>query len=310
MMSLVVVGSVAYDSVETPHGRRDRMLGGACTYIALSASYFTDVHIVAVVGDDFDRADENFLASRKIDLEGLEVRKGRTFRWSGRYHEDMNVRDTLDLQLNVFSDFSPVLPARYRNAPFVFLANINPGLQGGVLDQLTQPRLIACDTISHWIEGARPELEALLKKVEQEALRDANTLARHILDDAKAKAEEKARRILTVAIQRYAGEHTFESTTASIVLPSGDDIKGRIIGREGRNIRAFEAATGVDIIIDETPDAVTIGAHPITDRLAVDSNLPLLKILEEIDAAKQGRFSRTARSQHDHNVALVDIEAE
>jgi len=157
---------VAFDTIETPYGRAEEVLGGSAAYFAVAASYFARVKLVAVVGADFPAHERAFLASRDIDLEGLEVRKGRTFRWSGRYHEDMNVRDTLDLQLNVFSDFSPVLPARYRNAPFVFLANINPGLQGGVLDQLTQPRLIACDTISHWIEGARPELEALLKKVE------------------------------------------------------------------------------------------------------------------------------------------------
>ena len=165
-MSILVVGSVAFDTIETPYGRAEEVLGGSAAYFAIAASYFARVKLVAVVGADFPAHERAFLASRDIDLEGLEVRKGRTFRWSGRYHEDMNVRDTLDLQLNVFSDFSPVLPARYRNAPFVFLANINPGLQGGVLDQLTQPRLIACDTISHWIEGARPELEALLKKVE------------------------------------------------------------------------------------------------------------------------------------------------
>jgi len=165
-MSILVVGSVAFDTIETPYGRAEEVLGGSAAYFAVAASYFARVKLVAVVGADFPAHERAFLASRDIDLEGLEVRKGRTFRWSGRYHEDMNVRDTLDLQLNVFSDFSPVLPARYRNAPFVFLANINPGLQGGVLDQLTQPRLIACDTISHWIEGARPELAALLKKVE------------------------------------------------------------------------------------------------------------------------------------------------
>ena len=165
-MSILVVGSVAFDTIETPYGRAEEVLGGSAAYFAVAASYFARVKLVAVVGADFPAHEWAFLASRDIDLEGLEVRKGRTFRWSGRYHEDMNVRDTLDLQLNVFSDFSPVLPARYRNAPFVFLANINPGLQGGVLDQLTQPQLIACDTISHWIEGARPELAALLKKVE------------------------------------------------------------------------------------------------------------------------------------------------
>jgi sugar/nucleoside kinase (ribokinase family) len=165
-MSILVVGSVAFDTIETPYGRAEEVLGGSAAYFAVAASYFAPVKLVAVVGEDFPAHERAFLASRDIDLSGLTVSKGRTFRWTGRYHEDMNIRDTLDLQLNVFSDFAPVLPTGFSDAPFVFLANINPGLQGGVLDQLTQPRLIACDTISHWIEGARPELEALLKKID------------------------------------------------------------------------------------------------------------------------------------------------
>ena len=165
-MSILVVGSVAFDTIETPYGRAEEVLGGSAAYFAVAASYFAPVKLVAVIGEDFPAHERAFLASRDIDLAGLTVSKGRTFRWTGRYHEDMNIRDTLDLQLNVFSDFAPVLPSAFGDAPFVFLANINPGLQGGVLDQLTQPQLIACDTISHWIEGARPELEALLKKVD------------------------------------------------------------------------------------------------------------------------------------------------
>ncbi|MEW6300616.1 MAG: sugar kinase, partial [Thermodesulfobacteriota bacterium] len=174
-MSILVVGSVALDTVETPSGRADEVLGGSAAYFAVAASYFAPVKVVAVIGDDFPAHERAVLSSPNIDLEGLEVRKGRTFRWTGRYHEDMNIRDTLDLQLNVFADFAPVLPARYRDAPFVFLGNINPGLQGGVLDQLTQPRLIACDTISHWIEWARPELEALLRRVEILVINDEET---------------------------------------------------------------------------------------------------------------------------------------
>ncbi|HKA54079.1 MAG TPA: PfkB family carbohydrate kinase [Candidatus Binatia bacterium] len=171
-MSILVVGSVAFDTIETPYGRAEEVLGGSAAYFAVAASYFAPVKLVAVVGEDFPAPEREFLASRDIDLSGLTVSKGRTFRWTGRYHEDMNIRDTLDLQLNVFADFSPQLPAGFRDAPFVFLANINPGLQGGVLDQLTRPRLIACDTISHWIAGARPELEALLKKVDMLVIND------------------------------------------------------------------------------------------------------------------------------------------
>ena len=166
MSSILVVGTVAFDTVETPHTRAEEVLGGSAAYFAVAASYFVPVRLVAVVGEDFPPEERAFLASRNIDLTGLEVRRGKTFRWTGKYHEDMNLRDTLDLQLNVFADFSPVLPESYRDTPYVFLANINPGLQGGVLDQLTAPRLIACDTMNHWIEGARPELEELLRRVE------------------------------------------------------------------------------------------------------------------------------------------------
>jgi sugar/nucleoside kinase (ribokinase family) len=172
-MSILVVGSVAFDTIETPHGAAQEVLGGSAAYFAVAASYFAPVKLVAVIGEDFPKQERDFLASRDIDLTGLTVAKGKTFRWTGRYHEDMNLRDTLDLQLNVFSDFSPVLPDSYRDAPFVFLANINPGLQGGVLDQLTQPpRMVACDTISHWIDGARSELIALLKRVDLFVIND------------------------------------------------------------------------------------------------------------------------------------------
>src|SRR5262245_21217387 len=117
-MSILVVGSVAFDTIETPdHGRADEVLGGSASYFAIAASYFTPVKLVAVIGNDFPKQERDFLASRDIDLTGLTVANGKTFRWSGRYHEDMNIRDTLDLQLNVFSDFSPVLPESYRDAP-------------------------------------------------------------------------------------------------------------------------------------------------------------------------------------------------
>jgi sugar/nucleoside kinase (ribokinase family) len=172
-MSILVVGSVAFDTILTPHGKADEVLGGSASYFAVAASYFAPVKLVAVIGEDFPEQERAFLASRNIDLQGLSVAKGRTFRWTGKYHEDMNIRDTLDLQLNVFATFRPVLPTSYHDCPFVFLANINPGLQDGVLDQLTtKPKLIACDTISHWIEGARPELEALLKRVEMLVIND------------------------------------------------------------------------------------------------------------------------------------------
>src|SRR5882724_3331527 len=133
--SILVVGSVAFDSVKTPFGEANEMLGGSATHFSVAASYFAPVRLVGVVGEDFPDPEREYLASRDIDLSGLEVRPGRTFRWTGRYHEDMNVRDTLALELNVFADFRPDVAAAVRRAPYVFLANIDPALQQGVLDQ-------------------------------------------------------------------------------------------------------------------------------------------------------------------------------
>ncbi len=157
-MALVVVGSVAYDGVETPHGRVERMLGGACTYISLAASYFTQPRIVAVVGDDFEERDRAFLEARGIGLEGLKRAPGKTFYWSGVYSADMNDRTTLRTDLNVFADFDPELPEAYRSQPYLLLGNIQPALQASVRRQMTGPRLAGGDTMNYWIQGYREEL--------------------------------------------------------------------------------------------------------------------------------------------------------
>jgi sugar/nucleoside kinase (ribokinase family) len=157
-MSLVVVGSVAYDGVETPHGRVERMLGGACTYIALAASFFTEVGIVAVVGEDFCQSDFDLLASRGIDLAGLDRVPGKTFFWSGIYSPDMNDRTTLRTDLNVFAGFNPKLPEHYRSQPYLLLGNIQPALQRAVREQMIEPKLVGGDTMNYWITDAREEL--------------------------------------------------------------------------------------------------------------------------------------------------------
>lgn len=164
--TITVVGSVAFDTIETPHGRAEGVLGGSATHFAVAASFFAPVKLVAVVGEDFPEPERDYLAGRGIDVSGLEVRPGRTFRWTGRYHEDMNVRDTLDLQLNVFAGFAPTLSDAQRRSPFVFLANIDPRLQAGVLDQFERPKVVACDTMNHWIDGARAPLVKLLPRVD------------------------------------------------------------------------------------------------------------------------------------------------
>lgn len=163
-MSIVVVGSVAYDGVETPHGSVDRMLGGAATYIALSASFFSPVQIVAVVGDDFAQEDYDLLASRQINLEGVErVAGGKTFFWRGVYSPDMNDRTTLQTDLNVFADFAPKLPEAYRATPYLMLGNIQPALQRSVREQMNGVRLTGGDTMNFWINDFRDDLLATIK---------------------------------------------------------------------------------------------------------------------------------------------------
>ena len=163
-MSLVVVGSVAYDGVTTPAGRHDRILGGACTYIALAASYFTPVRIVGIIGDDFAQEDLDFLSSRGIDLEGIERAAGKTFYWRGVYSEDMNDRETMQTDLNVFAGFDPKLPASYREQPYLMLGNIQPSLQRSVRAQMTAPSLVGGDTMNYWISDFRDELVETLKQ--------------------------------------------------------------------------------------------------------------------------------------------------
>jgi len=162
-MSLVVIGSVAYDSIETPHGKRERTLGGACTYIALSASYFTQTAIVAVVGEDFAPEDRSLLEEKNVNLEGLEQVSGKTFFWSGVYSHDMNDRTTLRTDLNVFADFQPKLPSSYVKEPYLFLGNIQPALQRGVQQQMERSRFIGGDTMNYWISQTRDELLATIR---------------------------------------------------------------------------------------------------------------------------------------------------
>jgi len=165
-MSVLVVGSVAFDSVKTPFGEVEEVLGGSGTYFSTSASFFTDVKMVAVVGEDFPAEHLDFLRSRKIDLEGLKTAQGKTFRWKGRYDYDLNEAHTLETHLNVFESFQPDLPQGYRDAEYVFLANIDPELQLEVLNQVRSPKLVACDTMNFWIGGKRDSLLKTLRHVD------------------------------------------------------------------------------------------------------------------------------------------------
>ena len=182
-MSLLVVGSIAFDTIETPFGRVENALGGSATYISTAASYFvTPIRMVGVVGGDFPKEAIDFLESREIDLEGLQVVKdGKTFRWGGRYHYDLNTRDTLFTELNVFEHFNPVIPASYRKTTYVCLGNIDPVLQRRVLEQIEKPRLVIGDTMNFWIKGKRDELMKTLKLMDVIVVNDSE--ARQITEE-------------------------------------------------------------------------------------------------------------------------------
>lgn len=168
-MSLLAVGTVAFDDIETPFGRAERVVGGAATYITLAASYFTDhLKIVSVIGDDFPQQELDFMASRGIDLDGLQVKEGeKSFFWAGKYHDNLNDRDTLDTQLNVLADFKPVLPDNYKDAEYLMLGNLTPSVQSEVIDQLNnRPKFIALDTMNFWMDTAMESLLQVLKKID------------------------------------------------------------------------------------------------------------------------------------------------
>lgn len=171
-MTVLVVGSVALDSVETPFGKADDVLGGSATFFSAAASLMTPVQLVGVVGSDYPFERLDALAARGVDLAGLERADGPSFRWRGRYRHDLNSAETLETHLGVFSRFSPKIPDQFRSAPFVFLGNIDPRLQLDVLQQVDRPKLVACDTMNFWIQSRRPDLIELLKQVDLVTLND------------------------------------------------------------------------------------------------------------------------------------------
>jgi sugar/nucleoside kinase (ribokinase family) len=254
-MSLLVVGSVAFDSVRTPFGEVEEVLGGSATYFSASASFFTPVSLVAVVGEDFPSDMLDFLRARKVQLEGLERRPGRTFRWRGEYGFQLNEARTLETQLNVFQEFRPRLPEGYKKASYVFLANIDPDLQADVLRQVERPKMVAADTMNFWIEGKREALLRTLKEVDILIINDgeARELAR------EANLVRAARAILsfgpkTIIIKRgeygalmfngravfaapaYPLETVFDPTGA------GDSFAGGFMGYLAKNGSLTEAS--------------------------------------------------------------------
>lgn len=216
-MGIVVVGTVAFDTVETPFGKGENVLGGSATYFSTSASFFSDVSLVAVVGEDFPEEHVSFLKSREIDLQGLQRIPGKTFHWSGKYGYDLNEAQTLDTQLNVLLDFKPELPDAYRSTDVLFLANIDPELQLQVLDQVKKPRLTACDSMNFWISSKPDALKEVMKRVDIVVINEGE--ARMLTGEANLV--KAARQIISLGCKRLVvkrGEYGVLMFTADTVF--------------------------------------------------------------------------------------------
>ncbi len=249
-MSILVVGSVAFDTLKTPYGERQKILGGAATYFSLSASYFTDVRVVAVVGEDFTPEHEAVMTKRGVDTRGIQHAKGKTFHWTGEYGENVNEAKTLNTELNVFETFQPSIPSEYNNSDFLFLANIDPVLQTRVRESMQKVKLVGGDTMNYWITGHRANLDKMLKGVdillindgEAKMLADDNSLPR-----AARKVMDMGPRALVIKHGEYgatiffrdhefgAGDHPFRAPAMPIdevrdPTGAGDSFAGGFMG--------------------------------------------------------------------------------
>jgi len=254
-MSILVVGSVALDSIETPFGKKKEILGGSATFFSISASFFDKVNIIATVGEDFPRKYLTLLKNKGIGAGGITVSKGKTFRWEGLYEYDMNVAHTLATHLNVFQNFAPVIPSSLRNSSVLFLANIDPDLQDSVLKQVNKPKLIACDSMNHWITNKKKSLEKFLHKVDIFLLNDAEARQfsgeTNLMKAAKAIVSKGPK---SVVIKK--GEHgvIYYSKRGHFVAPAyplenvydptgaGDTFAGGVIGYLSKAGRINDAA--------------------------------------------------------------------
>jgi sugar/nucleoside kinase (ribokinase family) len=277
-MSILVVGSVAYDTVETPFGKAERVLGGSASFFAVAASFFVPVNLVAVVGEDFGDKQLAAFQGRPIDLAGLERAKGETFHWQGKYSYDLNARDTIRTDLNVFESFRPKIPASYRTSEYVFLGNIDPALQREVLDQVDKPKVVACDTMNFWISGRLDELKKTLSRVDVLLINDSE--ARELSGEwniVKAARAIRAMGPKTLVVKK--GEHgvlmfTNDGSFAAPAYPiedvfdptgAGDTFAGGFMGYlAGRGMG--EASLRRAVIMGSTLASFTVEAFSL-DRL-------------------------------------------
>ena len=281
-MSVLVVGSVALDSVETPFGKAEDVIGGSATYFSASASHQTPVQLVGIVGGDYPIEKLQPLTARGVDLAGLERADGESFRWRGRYRHDLNSAETLETRLGVFSHFRPKIPAQFRTAKYVFLGNIDPRLQLDVLRQVEKPKLVACDTMNFWIESRREDLLTLLKQVDLITLNDGE--ARQLTE--KANLVQAARWILdrgphTVVIKK--GEHGAFMFTRSTVFfapayplesvfdptGAGDSFAGGFMGYLARTDDLSEASLRRAVIHGSAMGSFVVEGFSITRLLEI-----------------------------------------
>jgi sugar/nucleoside kinase (ribokinase family) len=301
-MSILVVGSVAYDTVETPFGRAEKVLGGSASFFSVAASYFAPVSLVGVVGEDFGEKELAVFRRHKVDLEGLERTPGKTFHWQGKYSYDLNSRDTIRTDLNVFEFFKPKIPAAYRKSEFVFLGNIDPVLQREVLDQVEKPRLVACDTMNFWISGRLDELRKTLARVDVLLVNDAE--ARQLSGEwniVKAARAIRAMGPRTLVVKK--GEHgvlmfSDEGSFAAPAYPieavfdptgAGDTFAGGFLGYLAHAGDLHETNLRKAVIMGSTLASFSVEAFSL-DRLVklsrpeIDDRFRLFKRLTHFEA--------------------------
>ncbi len=256
MSEILVVGSLAYDTISTPQGKAERTLGGSANYFSLAASLYSKVRVVGVVGEDYHAGDLEMLKSRGIDTKGLQQQKGKTFHWTGQYKGDMNEAITLATDLNVFEHFNPEIPAEYRNSSYVFLANIDPILQLRVLEQIQKPKLVASDTMNFWIQSKLPELKNVLAKVDVLLVNETEADLISGAGNAIAAAE-KILKLGPKAVVIKRGEYGFVlySKEGYFVLPAfpiaevvdptgaGDTFAGAFFGYLAKQNRGYDLST-------------------------------------------------------------------
>ncbi len=283
MGKLLVVGSVALDTVTTPFGEVSEVLGGSATYFATAASYFTSVDLIAVVGEDFPQQHVTFLKSRGIDLAGLERRPGHTFRWKGEYTHQLNEAHTLDTQLNVFESFKPTIPEQYRSPEMLFLGNIDPELQLDVLNRVSRPKLVACDTMNFWIERKRDALWRVLENVDVLIINDGEARALgqtpNLVHVAKETLARGPKHLIVkrgeYGVLMFNRQHTFGAPAFPLELirdptGAGDTFAGGMMGYLAATGNLSESALRQAVVFGSVMASFTVESFSLDRVRALD----------------------------------------